>query len=385
MKHLMILVPNLRGGGQERVAALTSVVLEKDYKIFFVVFNGSQQKYSISDKAEMFDIAVPEQSGLFHKSRNVLLRAKKVRSLKKKYGIDFTLSFGRTANLVNCLSKADDKVICSVRNSSNLETGERNWINTFIYRASDQITCISCGQMNKILKVYPSVKQKICVIYNPCDIEAIEKKSKEELGCIFPENTIVSCGRLEDVKCYKNLFHAVKRVKSEIEDFHLIVIGEGRREKDLKEYLQINGMEDFVTLTGFMENPFRIMRHCKAFVFSSSSEGYGNVIVEALACGVPVISTDCCYGPREMLSENMDYGLKDQYSVEEYGILTPPFREGEDAQEREEEIFAFVFREVLTNTELREALQAKGYAHSRKFSKDAYRERIRAMLEDNVG
>ena len=77
MKHLMILVPNLRGGGQERVAALTSVVLEKDYKIFFVVFNGSQQKYSISDKAEMFDIAVPEQSGLFHKSRNVLLRAKR--------------------------------------------------------------------------------------------------------------------------------------------------------------------------------------------------------------------------------------------------------------------------------------------------------------------
>ena len=54
MKHLMILVPNLRGGGQERVAALTSVVLEKDYKIFFVVFNGSQFKEKVWDRFHPF-------------------------------------------------------------------------------------------------------------------------------------------------------------------------------------------------------------------------------------------------------------------------------------------------------------------------------------------
>ena len=151
---------------------------------------------------------------------------------------------------------------------------------------------------------------------------------------------------------------------------------DSRQEDELKKYLTDINLEEAVTFVGFTNNPFEIMSCCKVFVFSSCSEGFPNVIAEALACKVPVISTDCLYGPREILSNNFDYGLKDRYTIEEFGILVPSFQNGGHIQEKEEAIYASAIKEILTNRELYKQLRNKASKRSKEFSIEAYRKRL---------
>ena len=105
----------------------------------------------------------------------------------------------------------------------------------------------------------------------------------------------------------------------------LMLIGDGNLKEELQKYIKELSLNDKVYLLGKKENPFAYILKADCFVFASNHEGFPNVLVEALACGLPVITTDCKSGPREILSPKSDIEvqLKDKIELSDYGILTP--------------------------------------------------------------
>ena len=156
---------------------------------------------------------------------------------------------------------------------------------------------------------------------------------------------LVACGRLHPQKGYLYLLEAIAKVRQQL-PIQLWIVGEGPLRRTLERQIEALGLTDTVRLLGFQTNPYQYMVAADVFVLSSLYEGFGNVIVEAMACGVPVVSTDCPHGPAEILEHGKN------------GLLVPPGNTDTLAQQ----ILA-----VLENPSLRETLVRQGLARSQAF------------------
>jgi glycosyltransferase involved in cell wall biosynthesis len=147
------------------------------------------------------------------------------------------------------------------------------------------------------------------------DVTNIRQKAEEPLTHPwFSSNqppVILAVGRLVKQKDFDTLIRAFGLVRKE-RPARLMVLGEGREREKLLALIKNLGLEQDVTLHGFVENPFKYIKHAAVFVLSSLWEGFGNVIVEAMALGTPVVATECPSGPSEILEEG------------KWGRLVPP-------------------------------------------------------------
>ena len=132
--------------------------------------------------------------------------------------------------------------------------------------------------------------------------------------------TFITIGRLDNGKNHKLIIDAIKDI-----DADLWIIGDGDLKGNLQNYIKELELSDKVQLLGKKENPFSFLSKADCFVFASNHEGFPNVLIEALACELPIISTDCQSGPREILAPNtnMNFQLKNNIELTPYGILTP--------------------------------------------------------------
>ena len=148
-------------------------------------------------------------------------------------------------------------------------------------------------------------------IHNPCDIERVKKLSEEDIP-VFDGKYILGVGRLTKQKRFDLLIKAFHQ--SNAKDYKLVILGEGNQRAELEKLIVELNLTDSVIMPGFVSNPYPWYKGAKLFVLSSDSEGFGNVIVEALACGLPVISTDC--GPvREILTDKLALGITEKGDV----------------------------------------------------------------------
>lgn len=175
------------------------------------------------------------------------------------------------------------------------------------YRFADGIVCVSEGLADDFVSLTGVSRERIQVIYNPVFDDNLHEKAKEEPDHKWLKNknqpVCLAVGRLAPPKDYKTLLQAFADVK----DAKLIILGEGPDRKEIEELVRSLGLEDCVSMPSFVDNPYAYMARADLFVHSTEFEGFGNVLVEALACGTPVLSTDCPSGPAEIL-ENGKYG-----------------------------------------------------------------------------
>ena len=172
------------------------------------------------------------------------------------------------------------------------------------------------------------IKVRQTVIYNPIDLKSISELSNEKIEDFqFKKNKIyiLNIGRMESFKRQEWIIKALKFLPSNIE---LLLIGDGKNRKKLEKLSSELKLSKRVHFLGKKKNPYKYLKRSDIFILSSENgEGFPNVIVEALACGVPVISSDCISGPREILypSSDITKQLKkeDNFELGDYGILYP--------------------------------------------------------------
>ena len=188
------------------------------------------------------------------------------------------------------------------------------------YRKYDTVVCVSKLVENVMRDCYGL--SNTMTIYNPID----EKRIKQLASMVSGWNVdaskynIISVVRLEKVKGYDELIPIIRNVRNEGIDVHLWIAGEGTQIEDLKGLVKEMGMEDCVTFTGFMKNPYSLMSKMNLFVCSSRAEGFSLVIAEAITLGIPVVSMNCS-GPRELIQLCGVGNLCDSYEDLEQEIL----------------------------------------------------------------
>jgi glycosyltransferase involved in cell wall biosynthesis len=170
---------------------------------------------------------------------------------------------------------------------------------------ADAIIAISSGMADALAKTARLPRNSIRVIHNPVVRDALFEMAAQDAK---PTNIggglqfVLSVGRLSPNKGFADLIEAFSLVQSE-RNLNLVILGEGGDRANLEKQVRDLGLENRVFLPGAVENPFAWMAKAKLFVLASYFEGLSNVLVEAMACGCPVVSTDCLTGPREILQD----------------------------------------------------------------------------------
>ena len=188
------------------------------------------------------------------------------------------------------------------------------------YEKYDSVVCVS-KQVESVMKEYYGLSNTM-TIYNPIDVYGIKQLVSQECEWeVDPSKfNVISVGRLERVKGYDELIPIIGKVRDRCNDIHLWLVGEGTQVASLKGLVKKIGIEDCITFTGFVKNPYSLMSQMDLFVCSSRAEGFSLVIAEAMTLGVPVVSIDCA-GPRELISKYGEGVLCDSYDELEQEII----------------------------------------------------------------
>lgn len=226
------------------------------------------------------------------------------------------LSSVENANIISCLGKmlSSHRHALTVRLDNSLS--ERGWLPMQLHRwpvlaavvstfhAADSLVAVSRGLERQLSRLPGLAKKPIYLIYNPIihkDFESQFNSMPALPEALRPgEPFALAVGRLHKQKGYASLLRAFALVVQQ-KPSHLVILGEGGDLEELQDLATSLGIPDRVHFLGYAANPLAYMRSAGVFVLSSVAEGFGNVIVEALASGTPVISTDCPHGPKEIL------------------------------------------------------------------------------------
>lgn len=176
-----------------------------------------------------------------------------------------------------------------------------------LYPLADAIIAISRGILKDLADISSRAAKKGHVVYNPTvDRDLIEKSRQEVSHPWFAQESnvpvLLGVGRLSFQKNFALLLRAFAGL-SRRRNVRLVVLGDGEGRAKLRKLTRKLNVQDRVDFVGFVENPYKYMANASLLVMSSRFEGFGNVLVEALACGCPVVSTDCPSGPREILED----------------------------------------------------------------------------------
>ena len=180
----------------------------------------------------------------------------------------------------------------------------------WLYPYAFKIIAVSNGVADDLIDLLNLSADRISTITNPIINEKVLVLSNQAVSHPWLLNksipVILAVGRLTLAKDYETLLQAFKRARKE-RHLRLMILGDGEIRGRLEDLVVKLKLEKDVVMPGFVKNPYAYMRNSDAFVLSSRWEGFGNVLVEAMACGTPVISTDCPSGPAEIL-ENGKWG-----------------------------------------------------------------------------
>ncbi|MBE9228392.1 glycosyltransferase [Phormidium sp. LEGE 05292] len=316
--RIALFLGNFGGGGIERVTALLShYLVNMGVQIDLVLIDAdSPHLWQMPSETRIIDL---KSSGLFKSLPKLVQYLLQERP-------EVLLAADHYANEVAILARLIARVptriiVCehnqlsrTAKNSSKLKDRLAPLFTKFLYPFADAILAVSHGVAKDLAQTASLPLEKIETIYNPVIHPQIFVKAQEPLDhpWFAPGElpVILGVGKLEKQKDFPTLIRAFAKVQQH-KPCRLVILGWGPDRPKLEALIQELGLEDVVDLPGHVNNPYMYMARSSVFVLSSAWEGLGNVLIEAMALGIPVVSTDCESGPAEILSGG------------KYGYLTP--------------------------------------------------------------
>lgn len=308
MKRLAIFVPSLRGGGAERMmVTLANAFSARGFEVDLVIA-GLDGPYAsdVDGTVRVVDLA----SARVARSLPGLVR------YLRRWRPEAVVSAMHHANVVavaaRALARVPTRVVVSQRNeimpTPEMRASRREQIvlagMRWAYPRAHAVVAISHGVARSLAAELGLPIDRIQVVYNPAFQPSIVERSLEPVDHPWfargAPPVVLSVGRLTEQKDFDTLIRAFALLRSR-RACRLVILGEGALRERLERLVTELGLHDAVLLPGFMANPFAWMRTSRVFVMSSAWEGFGNVLVEAMASGTPVVATDCHSGPSEIL------------------------------------------------------------------------------------
>ena len=307
-RRLALFLPSLRGGGAERVMVhLARGFAERGFQVDLVLAKAEGPYLAeVPPSVRVVDLRA---------SRVLFSLPGLVRYLRKErpYAL---LSALNHANVIVCLAhrlaRVPSRLVISEHNTLSASRPQNArgrllpWFMRWTYPWADAVIAVSQGVAEDLVRTLGISAERVKVIYNPVVDDDLLTKSKEPLDHPwFTEGAppvILGVGRLTEQKDFPNLIRAFALVRAQ-RPARLMILGEGELRPQLEALVHELGLQDDVALPGFVKNPYAYMARAAVFVLSSRWEGLGVALIEAMASGTPVVSTDCPSGPREILED----------------------------------------------------------------------------------
>lgn len=304
--RIMLVLPSLgRGGGERVLLQLAQRFIDAGREVHVVALLGGGPLIAVVPQSATLHQLVDAGAG----SKGFALARRaypKLVSLLRAVGPDAVLSTMTGTNLLTAL--AHQRARCGaalfLREASslvNVHSALKRQAMRWLYRRADGLIAVSSG-VAEDLQGLGLAEEKIHVIHNPVDAARLRQLASVGPRLAVPDEApyIVSLGRLTEAKDYPTLLRAY--AASTLRNTHrLVIVGEGEQRANLEGLVRELGLTSHVLLPGAMDNPYRVLADAALHVLSSRWEGYPNVLLEAMALGVPVVATDCLFGPREIL------------------------------------------------------------------------------------
>lgn len=356
-KNVMFIIGQMKTGGAEHAVFNLCNLLKAEYNITLVTCTMSNADYMPDVKT----IEIPELGS----KKKALIGLYKLKKLKKELKIDTSISFLLKYNIYNYLTKNKEKVIISVRN--NTTSIKHNYSDKYLFlykkiiNKVDLVVNVSTTTMEDSIDNFKAKRKKNIVIPNFCDLEYINSVKKEQLPLehrdIFKNDVIICSGRYNFQKGQWHLIRAFKNVVLKNPNVKLVLTGRGPLKEYFESLVDELKLNDNVYILDYVDNVYRYMHHAKIYFLNSLYEGMPNVLLEAMACDLPIIATDAKGGSKEILEPNANINerLKEVTKVS-YGILVPvcdgEMYKASDNLTKEEENLAEAINMLLDDKQL---------------------------------
>ncbi|MCK2047152.1 MULTISPECIES: glycosyltransferase [Chromohalobacter] len=315
---ICIVTPSFSGGGAERIAVnLANYYAKNGLDVCLVVFEGvGPYRRQVGGSIKLIDLNVKRlRYDAWLKLRKVI----------KDESPEYVLSVMRGANIfVGLALPIMNNIKVAFREANTMEAFRRiSWrrrlihkfLMKFSYGRADVVIANSIDTKKDLVNNNIVQESHVKVIGNPVINDDLNEKAGGALCHDWLSSSdvlvVLHVGRLDVQKNQALLLSAFSLAVNSVPNLKLVILGEGEEKKNLEELASELGVKDSVDFVAFQDNPYPYYKAADLFVLSSDWEGFGNVIVEALACGTPVISTDCPGGPRTILANG------------KYGVLVP--------------------------------------------------------------
>jgi glycosyltransferase involved in cell wall biosynthesis len=299
-----------------------------------------------------------------------------INGIIKKYGITHSIAFGDMANVFSSLSFTKEYKIASIHALKSVEFVNKNFLSTIFklafkssYYFFDKVVCISEAiKKDLIEKCGYTFIANLTVIYNPHNIKQIEEMALLPLEsnhekALFQNQVILFLGRLTIQKAPWHLIKAFSLLENPDNKIKLVLLGDGN--ENVTDYLlqlvEKLKVKDNVVFLGRKSNPYQYLKQARILALTSYYEGTPNVVVEAIATGTPIVSSNCTDGIMELMSLKTASAIGELIETES-GIITPSFFKGnlaipsDEKITAEEKVFANVLQMVLGNTKYQQEL-----------------------------